>query len=262
MQTTRGARRVSIAAVGVFCLVFSGPPLAAQAQLALSLNDRGLAAAERSDFAQAERLYGEAIQIWRGLGTAYEAQTAATLVNLGQTLCNEGKAGDGVSVLEQALALDRHSLGSKHLSTLTSLTALGHAYVLSGDSAHAETALSEALAAERELYPGDVLLEHTLLGLSLLRRQERRLDEALQYGEEALNAALKTGGELSPEAGMNYENVARLHRLAGRPDRALPLFRKAVFIYERTLGLKDPSLAMLHSEVGLALLEDGEAALA
>jgi len=35
---------------------------------------------------------------------------------------------------------------------------------------------------------------------------------------------------------MAYENVAVVHRLAGRPERALPLLRKARFIYQQTNG--------------------------
>ena len=88
------------------------------------------------------------------------------------------------------------------------------------------------------------------------------LDEALQFGEEGLSAALKAGGELSTGAGMAYENVAVIHRVAGRSERALPLFRKARFIYEQTIGLANPIFASLLSQEGLALLDEGERTLA
>jgi hypothetical protein len=56
--------------------------------------------------------------------------------------------------------------------------------------------------------------------------------------------------------------VATVHRLAGRPERALPLFRKARFIYERTLGLDSPPPDSPISQKGLALVENGETGLA
>jgi len=243
-------------------VAFSGATLAAQADLASNLNDQGLAAAGRADYARAERLYGESLQKWRELGSAYDAHTAATLVNLGQMLCNEGKWAQGVDALEEALALHRRSLGSKHARTVYNLSQLGHAYVLSGDRDRAEAALAEALAAERELYPGDDLSGHTLLGMSLLRRLQGKLEEALVFGEEGLNAALKAGGEIGVGAAMAYENVAALHRLAGRPERALPLFRKARFIYRQTVGPSSPIFVSLLSQEGLALLDDGQLTLA
>jgi tetratricopeptide (TPR) repeat protein len=244
------------------CLIFCGCTLAAQSHQASSLNDRGLDAAARSQYAQAELLYRQAVQIWRSLGPSYDAHTATTLLNLGSVLCNQGDWREGVDALEEALALHRRSLGATHLRTVRSLSLLGQAYVQSGDLDRAEPALAEALASARELYPNDVLLAQTLLFLSLSRRLQGKLDEALQLGEEGLNTALKAGGEINSEAALAYESVANIHRLAGRPERALPLFRKARFIYERTLGPASPTLASLISQEGLALLDDGEISLA
>lgn len=243
-------------------LIFWGCTLAAQPREALNLNDRGLDAAAHSDYAQAERLYREAIQIWRRLGPSYEAHTATTLFNLGAVLCNEGNIREGVDVLEESLALHRRSLGTQNIRTVRNLSLLGQAYLQSGDLGRAEATLTEALALERELYPNDVLLAQTLLYLSLSDRLRERLDESLRLGEEGLNAALKSGGELSSDTALAYENVATIHRLAGRPERALPLYRKARFIYERTLGPDSPTLASLISQEGLALLDDGEIGLA
>ncbi|SPF46001.1 TPR repeat-containing protein [Candidatus Sulfopaludibacter sp. SbA4] len=243
-------------------VAFSAATLAAQSNVALKLNDQGLRAAGQADFAGAERLYGEALQKWRELGSAYDAHAAATLVNLGQALCNEEKWREGIDAFEEGLALHRRSLGPKHLRTVYNLSLLGHAYVQLADRDRAEADLGEALATGRELYPGDAVLGHTLMGLSFLRRLQGKLEESLQLGEEGLNAALKAGGEFSTQAGMAYENVGVIHRLAGRPERALPLFRKARFIYQQTVGPASPIFLSLLSQEGLALLEDGDLALA
>jgi len=260
LSHTKSASRCSMRVF--FLAVFCGAALSAQPQLASDLNDQGLAAANRGDYARADVLYGEALAKWRELGSPYDAHTASTLVNLGQSLCNEGKWRESTGVFEEALALYRRSLGSKHQRTVYNLSLMGHAYLFAGNLERAQAALAEALATERELFAGDAVVEHTLLGMSLLRRQQANLEEALQLGEECLDTALKTLGEIDAFTGMAYENVAAIHRIAGQPARALPLFRKARFIYERTAGAESQVYALLLSEEGLALLDDGEISLA
>jgi tetratricopeptide (TPR) repeat protein len=249
----------------IVCFLFFAFVVSAEGQpdrSALNLNEQALAAAAHSDFAGAERLFGEALHIWRSLGPRYEAHTATTLANLGEMLCGSGKWREGAGALEEALQLNRHSLGPKHIRTVSNLALLGHAYLNLADLNRAESGFTEALAIERELYPNHVLVGHTLLGISLLRRRQGRFDEALQAGEEGLQAALQAAGESDAGVAMAYENVATLHLSAGRPERALPLFRKAHLLYEKTLGPASPALASLLSQEGLALLNDGKVTLA
>uniref|UniRef100_Q02AN9 TPR repeat-containing protein n=1 Tax=Solibacter usitatus (strain Ellin6076) TaxID=234267 RepID=Q02AN9_SOLUE len=233
-----------------------------QDRSALTLNKQALDAAAHSDYAGAERLFGEALKIWRSLGPRYEAHTATTLANLGEMLCSSGKWREGAGALVQALELNRRSLGPKHIRTVSNLGLLGHAYLNLADLNRAETGFTEALAIERELYPNHIPAASTLLGISLLRRRQGRFDEALQAGEEGLQAALQAAGEADVGVAMAYENVATLHLLAGRPERALPLFRSAHVLYEKTLGPASPALASLLSQEGLALLNDGKVMLA
>jgi tetratricopeptide (TPR) repeat protein len=239
-------------------MAISAATLAAQADVASKWNDEGLRAAAHADYASAERWYGAALAKWRELGSAYSAHAAATLTNLGEILCNQGRLSEGTQALEEALELHRRALGENHAHTVRNLSLLGQAYVLAGDTGRAETVLAGALATERELYPGDEMLGQTLLAMASLRRVQGKLDEALQFGEEALAESVRAGGELSTSAAMAYENVAVIHRLAGRPERALPLFRKARFLYQRTVGAQSPVFQSLLSEEGLALLDEGD----
>ena len=222
------------------------------------LHEQGRAAAARADYAQAERSFDSALAIWRSLGPPYEAHTASTLVRMGESLSQAGRWHDGLTALEEALRLNRRSLGPKHIRTVITLNLLCHAYQFVGELERADVLCAEALGVERELYPDHILVSQTLLGVSLLRRRQQRFEEALEAGEESLLASLQAKGETSTEAAVGYENVATLHLLAGRPVRALPLFRKARFLYERTLGPDSPVLASVVSQEGLALLEDGQ----
>lgn len=255
MQNTTGVRRLVPAWWLAAAIAVS--PLAGQPQSALRLNNQAAAAGSRGDYQHAEQLYRDSLQKWSELGHAYDAHRAGTLVNLGQMLASEGKTQEGISALEDALALHRSSLGAKNLRTVRNLSLLGQAYVAAGDLNRAETDLTEALAVEREFYPADALLAGTLHGLSVMHRLRGDLDAALQFGEESLKAAIQTGGDFGTTAAVAYENVAVIHRLAGRPERALPLFRKARFIYEQKGGGSAMAASLLSQE-GMALLESGE----
>ena len=109
----------------IVCFLFFAFVVSAEGQpdrSALTLNEQALAASAHSDFARAERLFGEALHIWRGLGPRYEAHTATTLANLGEMLCSAGKWREGAGALEEALELNRHSLGPKHIRTVSNLS--------------------------------------------------------------------------------------------------------------------------------------------
>ncbi len=236
--------------------------MVAQSRQGFDLNERGLQAWQRGDLAAAEGLYREALTVWRAQGPGYEAHAATTLMNLGQTLSREGKWSDAGKTFDEALVLNRRSLGPRHIRTVTNLNLLANASMVLGDSQRAEALYSEALQIERELYPNHIALADTLSGLGSLRARAGNSREGLPLAEEALSVTLQVEGENGPDAATMYGNVAAMHRFAGRPERAIPLVRKAIAICERTGGSGQPRFASLLSEEGLALMEDGDLGLA
>jgi tetratricopeptide (TPR) repeat protein len=229
---------------------------------AIALNQRGLEAASRRDFVEAEKYYSQSAGIYRALGPEFEAHLSIELFNLAESLCGQGKWREGDGVFEESLALSRRALGPKHIRTVADLNALSNVSMMLGDAPRAEAQLKEALAIERENYPADLQLAHTLAGLSALRRRTGKLDEALPFAQEALSVALKAEGAEGPESAMMYQNVAQIHSAACRIDRALPLYRKARAILERLGATADPKYASLLSQEGLALMDDGKLGLA
>jgi len=242
----------------VACLAMTAAAQPAPPPDAAALYEQGRKAAAGHDYNDAERSFGEALKLWRQMGPAYEAHAATALLSLGEARCNSGNWQLGVAALEEALPLHRRALGPRHIRTVYNLSWLGHAYLLTGSLDRAEAVLMEAFQIERELYSHDVLIGHTLLGLSGVRRGQERFDEALEIGQQGLQQALDAGPESSIGVAMAYENVAALHLQTGRPERALPLFRKARFIYEKTAGTTSMPLASVLSQEGLALMADGK----
>ena len=232
------------------------------AETAQSLNTQGNRAEESGNYPEAQRLYQESIRIWRALGPAYEAHAASALLNLAVAMTDGGQRAAAAKVLEEALAMHRHSLGEKHLRTVINLNLLANNHLMMGDPDRADAIFQELLPIERELYPDDIQTARTLQGLSygLVRRQRAR--EALPLAEEALRIAIHREGPDSMEAALAYSSVAEAHRSMGSGARALPLYRQARALYQKALGPDNPRGATLLSQEGLVLMQDGKLALA
>jgi len=225
-------------------------------------NDGGLAASARGDFAEAERLLSESVQLWREMGPRYEAHSAAAMVNLAEALCGEGKWGDGARTLAGALELNRRSLGTRHIRTVSNLNFLASADLILGELERAGALYDEALAIERQQYPAATQLAETLMGMSSQRVRSGRIPEALAPAEEGLKVALASSGENSINAAMAYANVAQILVFSHQPARAIPLFHKAEAIYAALLSPEHPRYASVLSQEGLALMEDRKLVLA
>ena len=197
-----------------------------------------------------------ALEIWRPLGPAFDGLGATAMLNLGEVVFEQGRWKEAEQLFEQALPLNRRAFGPSHLRTVTNLNSLGNISLATGDSQKAEDCYAEALLVERQLYPNDIQLARTLTGLAAVRMQSGRLDEALPLADEALALVLRTDGENTPAAAVEYGNVAMVHRLAGRPARAIPLLRKARAIDARVDPADSLRMASLLSEEALALTDD------
>ena len=120
----------------------------------------------------------------------------------------------------------------------------------------------EALPIERELYPNDTQLARTLGGLASLAMREGQAEKAIPLAEEALAITVQSEGENSLDAALAYANIAEAHRVLGRNDRALPLFRKSRATYERILGTDHPRVSSVLTQEGLLLLQEGKLGMA
>ncbi len=232
------------------------------AQHANQLNNQGNRLAEAGESAAAQKLYQEAVSIWRSLGPEFEPHLAGSLLNLGVAYSGAGNRNDAAKAYEEALVLHRRTLGDKHHRTVSNMNLLASTYLLLGNSDLAEALLQEALPIERELYPGDIQLARTLEGISNSLVRAGRFREAIAPAEEALTIAIRADGEESLDTALAYASVGEAHRSSHNAARALPLFRKSRALYEKLLGPEHPRVACLLSQEGLILLEDGKLALA
>ncbi len=233
-----------------------------QPKQAFDLNERGLAAAFHQQHAEAEELYRESIAIWRQLGPQYEPHLATTTSNLAQSLCALGQRREAEKLFQESVALFRRSMGLQDSRTLSTINLLAAVKVMLGNNDAAEALFMEILPVERQIFPHDVILGRTLEGLASVKLAETKYDEALSLAEEGLSIVTKASPEDSVETALAYANVGEIHRAAGRPARALPLYRKARAIYEKQLGPMNVRVGALLGQEGLIMLSDGKLGLA
>jgi len=228
------------------------------AQDALRLNDEGNAASDAIDYATAAAKYKEASELWRSLGPQYKAHLAGTMMNLGSVLCGLGQRAEGAAAFVEALALHREMLGPRHRRTLMNMTLLASDYLMLGELAKAEAILDEALPLARTDFPNDIQTARCLEIQSGVLNRHGRIAESVAPAEEALSVSIRVAGEDGLETALAYATAAEAHRSNGRNDRALPLYRKAHALYEKSLGPEHPRVASLWSQEGLIEMQDGK----
>ena len=245
-----------------FALLLFAAGTVAQASDPLELNRRGIDATEHGKYAEAERLYREESQIWRSRGPSFVAHFAVSRYNLGEALRGQGRWTEATAEFDWALEILRRTVGPSDESTLSAMISLANASMVLGDIGRAESLVREAIQQERASQTGSPLLSASLVTLAGVLSRTGRAAEALPPADEAVSLAVAAAGDGSVEAALAYAQAGVVHRVAGRPERALPLLRKARAIYERTRGTEYPSTASVISQEGLALMDLGQYGMA
>jgi tetratricopeptide (TPR) repeat protein len=237
-------------------LLFAVHTALAQPEAAREISNQGLDAYNRHDRATAERLNREAIAKWEALGEAYAAHLGVTRMNLGLVLSVEGRRTEALSEMRQAVALLRGSLGVRSMQALIAMNLLAGLDLALGDDAAASELLNEALPVARQIDPEGIQSVRVLVGFAGLRIRDGRFDEAQSFADEALRIAIHADGEDGVDTALAYSTAAEAHRTAGRPERALPLYRRARAIYEKRLGPEDTRVAAVLSQEAVVLISD------
>lgn len=149
---------------------------------------RGVVAQQRQDYTEAERLYQEALAVYRDLGA--EADQAMVLSDLGSVarMCKDYARAEGY--YREALALAEKLGNREHQATLTGN--LGLLALDRGRPAEARPLLERALALAREVGRED-LVASDLWGLARVLEEEGRCAEALPLAEESLQIRERLG---------------------------------------------------------------------
>ena len=154
---------------------------------------------------------------------------AKALVNLARVELDAGRGGHAMRNIGEALARDQR--GDLRAATAGLLIDVAAGAFHSGDTAHAELCLEQALSlsgSDRQIR------ERTLAALGGLARARNDYVTAARYGEELLDSA-RRGGDLTVAAELLHD-LGRIALLAGALDDAAQRLTESVVI-ARSLGL-------------------------
>jgi tetratricopeptide (TPR) repeat protein len=187
----------------------------------------GRHAARAGEAVTAVALLEKSAELGRRAGD--DAIVAKALVNLARVELDAGRGGHAMRNIGEALARDQR--GDLRAATAGLLIDVAAGAFHSGDTAHAELCLEQALS----LSGGDrQIRERTLAALGGLARARNDYAAAARYGEELLDSA-RRGNDLTVAA-ESLHDMGRIALLAGELDDAAQRLTESVVI-ARSLGL-------------------------
>jgi tetratricopeptide (TPR) repeat protein len=187
----------------------------------------GRHAARAGEAVTAVALLEKSAELGRRAGD--DAIVAKALVNLARVELDAGRGGHAMRNIGEALARDQR--GDLRSATAGLLIDVAAGAFHSGDTAHAELCLEQALSlsgSDRQIR------ERTLAALGGLARARNDYAAAARYGEDLLDSA-RRGGDLTVAA-ESLHDLGRIALLAGVLDDAAQRLTESVVI-ARSLGL-------------------------
>ena len=189
--------------------------------VATGLKNLALVLTRKGQYAEAEPLYREALDLGRALG-GNELRLANTLNSLADLLATLGRYDEAEPLCREALAIRRRK-SPDHPRVASALLVLGRIHLGRDDPAAAEPLLRECLAASRQrMSPGHwrIAAAQSELGncLTALRRYEEA-EGILLDSFAVLNDANPGNPSLVRQTA---ERLVRLYEAWQKPDQAAP----------------------------------------
>ena len=219
--------------------------------------------AAAGDVGAAEPLLERALAGHRQRFGPSHPRTLSTATELAELHLRQGRAAEAAELARSAFEGLTAAVGSSHAETLRAARVLGEALVQRRDLPAAELVLRAAVAALPEATTvGDGVRCQLLHSLGGVQRELRRPNDALPLLQQAYEVSLRLPEGAAPVA----ERVARDYAFTlwslGQARNAVPVWRRVVQLVETRRGPDHQETLRACANLGVNLLEGGEAALA
>ena len=213
-----------------------------------ALTQYGVLLQAGGDSVAAEANFQRAIDIGRAAGDAAAAPTADALLALHDLLTQQGRVGDAIARLREALAIRILRDGPQAAATVAVQASLGFLLGEAGSLDEADGLLGQVLDARRTIYGArHPRYAHALIALASIRERQGRADDAETMLREALavaQSALGADSDLALSALNSLSGVRTAQRdLEGAIARSREAVAMAARMYgdehELTLRLRD-----------------------
>ncbi|MFL6260589.1 MAG: protein kinase domain-containing protein [Thermoanaerobaculia bacterium] len=186
-------------------------------------------------------------------------KTPSILNDLAEYQNQMGHREEALRNVRRSLAIRAKTLPPDHPDFANAYNTLGNIESNLGRQPEAVAAFERAIEIERKQYgPQHWLVAGGLMGLATAHQAQGHLDLALRYDREALDLFQARNPE-DPNIGKVLVNIGEVLMLQDKPAEALEPYRKALAIFEKTLGADNPNLAFPLSGIARALPRLGRA---
>jgi tetratricopeptide (TPR) repeat protein len=201
-------------------------------------NALGLALYLKGEYAQAERVYREALATARKLYPDGAPEVTAAMAGLASISSQRGDFAAAEAQYTEALTIDRELHGDRHADVARSLCGVGEALLDEGRYEDSEAALRECLEIRKQTLGDDhPLIAETLNTLGALLYFADRSNDAEPLFRDAVARYRKLLGNEHPQLSSHLNNLGRVLLEQGQLEEANELLSEALAIDRKT---KDP----------------------
>ena len=206
----------------------------------------------QGQFADAERLYKEALTVARA-NAADSDRVVQIMTGLGQSFSQRGDEKTALTIFDETLTLARER-GASERPRAELLASAGISHRRLGNPVQAEANYREALEIQRRLLGPEHADVGTLLNnLGVLMNATGRYAEAESVHREALKVRQAALGPAHPLVANSMLNLASSAEKRADPASALMLYKQAADIVRGSLGGDHPRLAAILRNWGVLL---------
>jgi len=231
----------------------------ADAELAATINDLGVALYQQRDYPGAEGALREALCLLRQADGGAPEQVARCINNLAATIKAQGRLDEAEPLYLQALEQQRLLLGERHEHLAETLNNLGGLRLARGDFAQAEAYCRQVLALREDLlgrdHP-DTAQSLDNLGVALARQD--RHAEARPLHEEAADILRARLGDDHPALAAALTNLGSTLLALKEHDGAIEALARAEQIRLAKFGANDRGLAYTRLALGRCYASAGQ----
>ncbi|WP_300055959.1 tetratricopeptide repeat protein [uncultured Roseobacter sp.] len=232
-----------------------------QLQLSVALNEHGLTLNAQGEFAEAEALYREALEIDRLTIGEEHPDHAIHLSNLAAVVLAQGRYEEAESLQRQALQIGRATIGEEHPTYAIHLNQLARVVRVRGRFEEAEGLLRRALEIDRAtIGEGHPEYATRLHNLADVVQAQGRIEEAEGLIRNALEIDRATIGEGHPAYAARLNGLALIVQAQGRFEEVERFYREALKIGRATIGEGHLDYAIRLGNLGQLLGQQGKTA--
>jgi CHAT domain-containing protein len=234
-----------------------------EGERAMALTGLGFLAVRKQQFAQADKLLTESLEIARRVYGEDDPRVALCLLRTGMMRQRGGDLRRAKEEMQKALAIDERVLAPDDFSVLQILDSYADVFIDDSDWEGAKPILERTLAmGEKTLGPSNYFISHQLQNLGIIARNQKENQKALGYFWRAEKIREHTFGERHAGTGTLLVNIGNVYMAMGDFRHALETYQRALGILGETLGPYHEWSLMTLSDMARAYLDVGDSSRA